>query len=65
MDLDKIKKFFTLFVAAFGLFVLMFIIYSIFIISRVAQKKEKQEIKKNYAIEKITPSPEIKPTFSK
>lgn len=65
MDFAKTKKIFSLFVAAFGLFVLIFIIYSIIVISRVAQKKDKQEIKTDYASEKITPGPSAFPTLSK
>ena len=57
MELDRVKKFFTLLLTAFGIFALIFIMYSIFVISRVAQKKEKQEIKTDYAGEPITPSP--------
>lgn len=63
MELDKVKKFFTLLMTAFGIFALIFIMYSIFVISRVAQKKEKQEIKKGYAGEPITPSPSPILTF--
>lgn len=62
MDIDRIKKFFTLLMTAVGLFALIFIIYSIFVISRYAQKKEKHEIKKDYAGEIVSPSPSPSPT---
>ena len=57
MDLEKARKFFSMLLAAFGFLVLIFIIYSIFLISHYAQKKEKQEIKTGYAGELVTPSP--------
>lgn len=55
MDLDQIKKYLSLFLTALGIFAIVFIIYSIFLISRYAQQQ--QEIKKGYATEKLTPSP--------
>jgi len=62
MDLERVKKFFALFLTAFGFLVLIFIIYSIFIISRYAQEKRKHEIEKGYAGEQVTisPSPPIR-----
>ena len=57
MDADRVKRIFTLIFTAFGIFILIFITYSIFVISKIAQKKDKQEIKKGYAEELITPSP--------
>ena len=57
MDLERVKKFFTLLITALCIFVLIFIIYSILVISKIAQDKEKHEIKKDYAGELVTPSP--------
>lgn len=57
MSFDKLKQFITILMLALGLFALIFIIYSMIVISRVAQNKKKQEIKKDYAGELITPSP--------
>lgn len=65
MDLEKAKNFFTMLLAAFGFLVLIFIIYSIFLISHYAQKKEKQEIKTDFAGEPVTPSPSPYPTLPK
>ena len=61
MDFDGVKKFFSLFLAALGIFVLIFIAYTMVIVSRIAQdKKKKQDIKKSYADEYV--SPRISPT---
>ena len=65
MDLDRIKKFFALLMTALGIFVLIFIVYSIFVISKIAQDKKKHEIEKGYAGELVTPSPSPSPTFPK
>ena len=65
MDLDRIKKFFTLLMTAFGIFVLIFLMYSIFVISKIAQDKKKHEIEKGYAGEVITPSPSPYATLPK
>lgn len=57
MDLDEIKKYFSYFLIAGGLFVVVILIYTTFLISRYALKKP-QNIKKGYADEKpITPIP--------
>ena len=61
MDLDKVKSFFNVFLTAFGIFVLIFILYSIIIASRIAQRKDRQEIKKDYAGEIATPTVRISP----
>ncbi len=52
--MEKVKKFFWLFLTALGLFVIIFLIYSIVLINRYA--REKQEIKKGYAEEDMTPT---------
>ena len=57
MDLDGVKKFFNLFLAALGIFALIFITYSIFVVSKMAQDKNKHEIKKGYADEYVSPRP--------
>lgn len=57
MDFDRIKRYLSLFLTALGVFVIIFLIYSIFLISRMAQKKEKHEIDKGYATEQITATP--------
>jgi len=44
-----------LFLTAFGIFALIFLMVSIIIVSRSARKKDRQEIEKGYAGEKITP----------
>ncbi|OGK09432.1 hypothetical protein A2767_05295 [Candidatus Roizmanbacteria bacterium RIFCSPHIGHO2_01_FULL_35_10] len=62
MDLDGVKKFFSLFLAAISIFALIFIMYSIVVVSRLAQdKKKRQEIKKDYAGEYVSPSPTQRP----
>jgi len=50
---------------ALGIFVLIFIVYSIFVISKIAQDKKKHEIEKGYAGEQVTPSPSPFPTLPK
>lgn len=57
MTLDQIKRYLSLFFTALGVFLIIFLIYSIILISRLAQEKEKHEIEKGYATEKISPSP--------
>ncbi|OGK11559.1 hypothetical protein A2954_01730 [Candidatus Roizmanbacteria bacterium RIFCSPLOWO2_01_FULL_37_12] len=58
MDIDSVRRYFSLFLAAISIFALIFIMYSIVVISKIAQdRKKKQEIQKGYAVEKITPSP--------
>ena len=61
MDLDRVKRVFTLFLTAFGIFSVIFLTVTVFMISRIAQKKDKQEIKKGYAEEmvSVTPTPSI------
>ena len=59
MDIDKVKRYFTLILTALGIFALIFLMVSIIIVSRIAQKKDKKEIKEGYAEEKITPSPSL------
>lgn len=57
MDIDNLKKFINLLIAALGIFALIFIVYSMIIVSKIAQdKKRKQEIKKGYADEYISPT---------
>jgi len=57
MDLDGVKRIFNLIIAALGIFALIFIFYSIIVVSRIAQdKNRKQEIKKDYAGEYISPT---------
>ncbi|OGK16323.1 hypothetical protein A2774_05265 [Candidatus Roizmanbacteria bacterium RIFCSPHIGHO2_01_FULL_39_12c] len=53
--MNNIKRFFMLFLTAFGIFALIFLMVSIIIVSRSARKKDRQEIEKGYAGEKITP----------
>lgn len=57
MDLAGVKKFFSLFLAALGIFALVFIAYAMVIVSRIAQDKKKiQEIKTDYASEYLSPT---------
>ncbi|MBI5127320.1 hypothetical protein HZA76_02585 [Candidatus Roizmanbacteria bacterium] len=57
MDLEDIKKYFGYLMIVGGLFVVIFLIYTTFLISRYALKKP-QNIKKSYAEEEaVTPIP--------
>jgi uncharacterized alpha/beta hydrolase family protein len=57
MDFESVKKFFSLFVTALGIFVFIAMIYSIFLITRYAQKQQK--INKSYADEMISIIPTL------
>lgn len=58
MDLDSVKKFFSLFLAALGIFALVFIVYAMVIVSKIAQDKKRiNQIKKDYASEYVSPTP--------
>lgn len=60
MNFEQIKKFFSLFFTALGLFVFIAIIYSVILVSQYAMKKE-SKINDSYADEVISifPSPKI------
>ena len=60
MDIEQVKKFVSLFSVAFVLFIFIMITYSIFVMSHFA--RQKKEIEKGYAIEKITLTPALSPT---
>lgn len=59
MNIDEIKKYFNYLMIAGGLFIIVILIYTTFLISRYAQKK--QTIKKSYAEEEINPPPSLTP----
>lgn len=61
MDFERVKKFISLFVMAFGLFVLIFIAYSMIVINKMAQKKGTYQMQKDYAGERVSPSPTFIP----
>ncbi len=60
MDLDEVKKFFSYFLLAGGLFIVVILIYTTVLISRYALKKP-QNIKKSYAEEEVI-TPILSPT---
>ncbi|OGK09433.1 hypothetical protein A2767_05300 [Candidatus Roizmanbacteria bacterium RIFCSPHIGHO2_01_FULL_35_10] len=56
MNTNRLKKFLSLVLTALSIFALIFIIYSIVVISRIAHdKRKKQEIKIDYADEYVSP----------
>jgi len=59
MDFEPIKKFFSLFLTALGLFVFIAIIYSVILVSQYALKKP-EKISESFADEAISIFPSLK-----
>jgi hypothetical protein len=64
MNLEPLKKFLSLLLTAFGIFIMIAIIYTVILFSRLAMERE-HTIKNDYAGE-VNPSlPALSPTIAK
>ncbi len=59
MNFEPIKKFFSLFLTALGLLIVIIVVYVVFLTAHYA--RQKQGIKSDYANEYISPSPTVIP----